>query len=185
MGRRKKTISFLVLLPGKVTKLNKISLRLKVRLERALKLFRSGEFSFFLVSGGKLNPPEIQNKSTALLMKEWLMEKGIDRERILVEDDSSDIFQNLENIKDKIKKKVAKSNKICDTSYSVTVVDDKERLKRIAIVFENKKVEVNYIEAYYKLSLVEFLKEKFYYVITVLNPHGADFLNRSMREKKY
>jgi len=177
-----KTVKFLVVLAGKVEKFNKLSLRTISQLEKAFKLFQEGEYDFFFVSGGKLNPPKIQDKSAAILMKEWLLGKGIDKGLIFSESESEDIFQNIEGVRDEIKKRIEKRNK--NENFFLTILSDQERMKRIKLILKGKG-NVEYEEVFFHLNKVELFKEKVFYLLTLLNPHGKDLINKSLRGKKY
>ena len=72
------------------------SLMLTERLNAALDYLNENPDSNVIVSGG-MGKDEIV--SEASVMKRWLIENGIDEERIVLEDKSTDTHENLENCK--------------------------------------------------------------------------------------
>ncbi|MDQ0416164.1 uncharacterized SAM-binding protein YcdF (DUF218 family) [Croceifilum oryzae] len=65
------------------------------RLEVAVKLYQDQKVDYVIVSGGL----EKEGVTEALAMKDYLVQKKIPKERILLEDQSSNTRQNLENTK--------------------------------------------------------------------------------------
>ncbi|TCP67290.1 YdcF family protein [Baia soyae] len=65
------------------------------RLEMAVKLYDDKKVEYLIVSGGL----EKEGVTEALAMKEYLVQKKVPQERILLEDQSSNTQQNLENTK--------------------------------------------------------------------------------------
>ncbi|SFX17963.1 protein SanA, affects membrane permeability for vancomycin [Thermoactinomyces sp. DSM 45891] len=63
------------------------------RLEVAAKLYRDKKVEYVIVSGGL----EEEGVTEALAMKEYLVQKKVPQDRILLEDQSSNTQQNLEN----------------------------------------------------------------------------------------
>ncbi|MDF2633848.1 MAG: hypothetical protein K0R78_722 [Pelosinus sp.] len=70
------------------------SLMLRLRLDKAIKLYEAGYASTLIVSGGQGLD---ENVSEAVSMKNYLLSHGIPTERILVEDRSFNTYQNLAN----------------------------------------------------------------------------------------
>ncbi|SDY17315.1 YdcF family protein [Thermoactinomyces sp. DSM 45892] len=65
------------------------------RLEVAAKLYQDKKVEYVIVSGGL----EKEGVTEALAMKEYLVQKKVPQERVLLEDQSSNTQQNLENTK--------------------------------------------------------------------------------------
>ena len=66
----------------------------KQRLELALEIEKEFNPDYYILSGGPANP--IPNKSEAQAMYEYLIEKGIEKERLILEDKS---YSTVENAK--------------------------------------------------------------------------------------
>ena len=70
------------------------STMLRLRLEEGLRLYRLGYAPAFIVSGAQGKDEEI---SEARAMKQYLINQGVEEERILIEDQSFNTYQNLVN----------------------------------------------------------------------------------------
>lgn len=77
------------------------------RLEAALKYLKENESCVVCVSGGKGYGEDI---SEAAAMKKWLVEKGVDERRIIIEDKSESTFENFSFSKEKIKDMLGKND---------------------------------------------------------------------------
>lgn len=77
------------------------------RLEAALKYLKENESCVVCVSGGKGYGEDI---SEAAAMKKWLVEKGVDERRIIIEDKSESTFENFSFSKEKIKDMFGKND---------------------------------------------------------------------------
>ena len=66
----------------------------KQRLELALEIEKEFNPDYYILSGGPANP--VPNKSEAQAMYEYLIEKGIKKERLILEDQS---YSTVENAK--------------------------------------------------------------------------------------
>lgn len=96
----------------------RVSRLLANRVDKAVKLYRRNQKSAYLVpSGGKGGDEKI---SEAQAMKNYLLEKGIPEDRILMEDQSTTTEENLR--------------------YSKKLIDGREGRKRIALVTSNYHV---------------------------------------------
>lgn len=70
----------------------------EARLEAALQYWAGtgrSKHDIFLVSGGKLLPNSIQDRSDAEYMAEWLEVRGVPKGQIRVEPQAADTFQNI------------------------------------------------------------------------------------------
>lgn len=95
---------------------------LKYRLDTAIDYYLDNDCEKIIVSGGNA---AAGSKSEASLMKEYLMENGIDESQIIVEDKSTSTRENFENIYELIGK-----------DENAVVVSSGYHLKRVALIAE-------------------------------------------------
>ncbi|MBI4032167.1 YdcF family protein [Candidatus Berkelbacteria bacterium] len=69
----------------------------KRRLSRALKLWRTDRSQYFLLTGGICQSPAYQRQPAALLMTEWLLDRGVPIDRLLIEPAACDSVENVRN----------------------------------------------------------------------------------------
>ena len=110
------------------------------RLEAALKYLKENESCVVCVSGGKGYGEDI---SEAAAMKKWLVEKGVDERRIIIEDKSESTFENFSFSKEKIRASLGK-----DDFKAVFVTNDfhvfrAERLAKLAGISEAAHIHSN------------------------------------------
>ncbi len=110
------------------------------RLEAALKYLKENESCVVCVSGGR-GPGEDITEAAA--MKKWLVEKGVDERRIIIEDKSESTFENFSFSKEKIRASLGK-----DDFKAVFVTNDfhvfrAERLAKLAGISEAAHIHSN------------------------------------------
>lgn len=71
------------------------SVRLQGRLDKAIELYEKGYFDYIIVSGGFGK----EGFSEAIVMKEYLIEKGISGDRILVDEVGNNSYMTAKNTK--------------------------------------------------------------------------------------
>jgi uncharacterized SAM-binding protein YcdF (DUF218 family) len=109
---------YLVVLGASVKK-NKPSLTLKGRLDTAIKyLKKSKDDCYIVVSGGK---GKDENISEAKAMKNYLVENGVPKNKIILEDESTSTYENFKYSKEKIEQNSNKSIK--DVKIKVVTTD--------------------------------------------------------------
>lgn len=91
IGSPKEPVEYLIVLGAQV-KGTRVSKALHQRLSRAAEYLQEHEDTIVIVSGGQGSGEDI---SEAQAMKNWLIEQGIARERILEEDKSVNTSQNI------------------------------------------------------------------------------------------
>ncbi|CAO5676669.1 MAG: hypothetical protein HEEMFOPI_02038 [Holosporales bacterium] len=84
-----------VILGNKVELDGTPSVRLQGRLEKAIQLYEKGYFDYIIVSGGFGK----EGFSEAIVMKEYLLEKGIPGNNILVDEQGNDSYMTAKNTK--------------------------------------------------------------------------------------
>ncbi|WP_368488166.1 YdcF family protein [Clostridium sp. BJN0013] len=102
------------------------------RLNRSLELYRKGYGDYIIVSGGK-GPGE--NISEAKAMKNYLVYKGADSSKVIMEDKSVSTMENLSNSK---KVMVDKGFK------TAVIVSNKYHLKRASLMAESQGIDGSY-----------------------------------------
>ncbi|MBT3412589.1 MAG: YdcF family protein [Candidatus Jacksonbacteria bacterium] len=78
-----------------IKKKNKLGPKTRARLELALRLWSTGNFDRFIVTGGIFRPKRKQTVSAGRLMASWLCSRGIQPGLILCEEESLDTYQNI------------------------------------------------------------------------------------------
>ncbi len=86
------------------------------RLEKALELYKSGYAPYIIVSGGQGKDEET---SEADVMKQWLVEKGVDASKIFEEAKSTSTYENLKFSKEIMSKNNFKSAIIVSNDFHI------------------------------------------------------------------
>jgi uncharacterized SAM-binding protein YcdF (DUF218 family) len=108
------------------------------RTEQALKLYKEGYGKYIIVSGGK-GPGE--NISEAEAMKRYLLSKGVEASRILIEDKSGSTMANLINSKAIMDKEELKT---------AVIVSNKYHLKRASLMAKQQNINGSYSGVFVK-----------------------------------
>ena len=98
------------------------SARLQGRLDKAIELYEKGYFDYIIVSGGFGK----EGFSEAIVMKEYLIEKGIPSDSILVDEVGNDSYMTAKNTK-KIMKQM--------DFHTVTVISQFYHITRTKLAF--------------------------------------------------
>lgn len=98
------------------------SARLQGRLDKAIELYEKGYFDYIIVSGGFGK----EGFSEAIVMKEYLIEKGIPSDSILVDEVGNDSYMTAKNTK-KIMEKM--------DFHTVTIVSQFYHITRTKLAF--------------------------------------------------
>ena len=102
------------------------------RTEQALKLYKMGYGKYIIVSGGQGSGEEI---SEAEAMKRYLLAKGVDSSKILIEDKSGSTMANLINSKAIMDEKGLKT---------AVIVSNKYHLKRASLMAKQQNINGSY-----------------------------------------
>lgn len=114
-------------------------------LERTLKaneLYKEGYAKYIILSGGK---GEDEGISEAECMKRILIEQGIESDKLILEDQSKDTYENLVN-----SQKIMKDKNL----NRAIIVSNKFHLRRAKMISEKLKLEASYSGV--------FVKDKWY-----------------------
>ncbi len=87
--------NILVILGETVVKKDVLSDTSIQRLEKGLGVWHGGGYSRIVVTGGIFLPRTIQTRPIAYIMRDWLLDHGIPRDVILVEEFSVDTYENI------------------------------------------------------------------------------------------
>lgn len=105
------------------------SLMLRLRLDEAIKLFEAGYAPIIIVSGAQ-GPDE--STSEAVSMKNYLLNHGIPAERILLEDQSFNTYQNLAN-----SHKIMQENNL----RTAVIVSNASHIRRSLLLAQNLGIQ--------------------------------------------
>jgi uncharacterized SAM-binding protein YcdF (DUF218 family) len=121
------------------------------RTNQALKLYKDGYGKYIIVSGGQ-GPGEMISEAEA--MERYLVSKGVDRARILIEDKSGTTMANLINSKSIMDKKGFKT---------AVIVSNKYHLKRASLIAGQQGIDGSYsgvfVKNYKYYELVGYVRE--------------------------
>ncbi|CAB1240929.1 YdcF family protein [Clostridium sp. WLY-B-L2] len=121
------------------------------RLNRGLELYNKGYGRYIIVSGGK---GEGESISEAEAMRQYLLSKGMDNSKIIVEDKSSSTMANLIN-----------SKKIMNAMgfHSAVIVSNKYHLKRASLMAKSQDIKGSYsgvfISSYKTQEISGYIRE--------------------------
>lgn len=125
------------------------SLTLKLRLDSAISyLNKTKDKCYIVVSGGK---GDKENISEALAMKNYLVNYGIKTDRIIMEDKSTNTYENFKYSKDKIEKH-SKNN--IENLYIKVVTTDFHSLRSYILAKRNKYKNVSFFTSKSKMDFV-------------------------------
>lgn len=166
------------------------------RLEKAIQLWRTGQYDGMILSGGTVSPESIQTKPHADIMKEWVLqqEAGPSDEQIIVENCSLDTYENARFSQQAVTNWLAVRNassyqKIATSSIKLTVVTEKNHGRRFLITFRRGLGwgNVTVVPADYTLSFAGLLLEWALRLMHLIDPVGKGplaRLNQKMRTQR-
>lgn len=105
---------------------------LQARLNDSIRLYKEGYGKYIIVSGGKGTGEDITEASA---MKVFLLGKGIDKNKIIMEDKSKNTMENLSFSKNVMESKGFKTG---------VVVSNKYHLKRVSLMSKKLKMNTSY-----------------------------------------
>lgn len=129
-----KPVDYLIVLGAKIWK-DQPSPDLQTRLDGAIKIYQKHK-SKIIVSGGQ---GEDEDYPEALIMQKYLLKRGVEQSDILVEDKSTNTFENFKNVK-----KLFEDNKIDYKSKTLGFVTNNYHVYRSLMlakrVFKTKQI---------------------------------------------
>lgn len=151
--------SYIVVLGAGLNK-DKISMQLYYRLESALELSKQIKDVPIIVSGGQ---GENESLSEAKAMKLYLISKGVNESRIIMEDKSTNTYENFKFTKEKI------LEVFNDNHPKITIVTNNFHMYRSKIFSENLGFKVyEYSSPSYIYLSPNFYVREFFAVVKVL-----------------
>lgn len=126
-----------------------------LRCEEGLKLWRSGDYDYILVTGGLFNPKHVQSIPAGMLMRGWFIARGVDPNKVIEETRSLDTFENIKFGLEELRKRGIPDR-------DITVVTQWQHAWRFAITFRRaygikvKRVPLEYAMSW-KSWLIEFV----------------------------
>ncbi|EJP6472917.1 YdcF family protein [Clostridium botulinum] len=136
---------------------------LQWRIEEGLRLYNEGYGKYIIVSGAK-GPGE--NISEAEAMKKYLVQKGVDKKFIILEDKSQNTLENIKFSKKKMEENNLKSS---------IIVSNKYHLKRAELLCRKEGIKASYsgilVRPYISHEITGFFREipalLIYYIKTI------------------
>jgi len=118
---------------------------LQERLKEGIRLYKEGYGKYIIVSGGK-GPGEDITEAEA--MKKYLLDKGIEESKIVMEDESKNTMDNLAFSKKVMKNKGFKNAVVVSNNY---------HLKRVSLMCKRLKMDTSYSGVFVsQYKLVEY-----------------------------
>ena len=137
------------------------SLQLLYRLQAAEKYLKGNPHAIAVVTGGQGANEDI---SEALCMRNWLVEHGIQDERIIMEDQATDTRENLKFSMALVNEREASLGKDAKTPPTITLVSSEYHLYRAKGIAERQGIEVTTVPSYCGWPLIKanyYLREAF------------------------
>jgi uncharacterized SAM-binding protein YcdF (DUF218 family) len=135
------------------------------RLIRGLALWRKGGYHYVLVTGGIFNPSSIQTVPAAILMREYLVAKGVPEHAILCESRARDTYENVAN-------GLSVLREAGQGRAAITVVTQWQHAIRFRLTFRAYEKKIETVPMYYFDSWKDFLREPFFILHHLLFPKG-------------
>lgn len=155
-SRPRENLDYVIVLGAQVRG-TRITNSLKKRLETACEYLEENTGTAVVVSGGQGKGEEI---SEAQCMMDYLVQKGIDEERIIMEDQSTNTDENIEFSMEKIKKHSQKENP------RIGIVTNNFHVYRTVAVCRKKGYEVYGIPAESdKILFLNYMVREFFAVV--------------------
>jgi uncharacterized SAM-binding protein YcdF (DUF218 family) len=124
---------------------------LKERLNEGIKLFNQGYGNYIIVSGGK-GPGEDITEAEA--MQTYIISKGVDKSKIIIEDRSTSTFENISYSSEIMHK---------HGLYTSIIVSNKYHLKRTSLMAKKNNINASYsgvfAKRYVSYEISGFLRE--------------------------
>lgn len=170
----------LVIMSELVTPVDKLSQVTIWRLEAGLAEWQVGGFDRIVVPGGIFLPPDVQTRPIAVLMADWLLQRGVPAESILVEPYSRDTFGNIRFLTEKL----AEQNFAPETT-ELTLLSHWQHTARAALTAKAygwQRVVTKPLR--YPIGLIGFLKECVFYAVHLLDRRGDGIFAKLNRRNR-
>lgn len=171
-------MKILLILAGGIVKMNRLSPQdTLIRCQKGLQLWQSGNYDYLLVTGGLFNPKTVQTITAAGLMRKWFVKNGVAKEKILIEADSRDTYQNVA-----FSIRLLKTKKI--DKPEITIVSQWQHNIRIKRTFRSYGYQVKTHNVKYPVGWKTWLMEWAFIMLHFISPKGNNYWARKNQEKR-
>lgn len=154
------------------------------RLEKAMELWRTGQYDLIVLSGGFVQPASVQTRPHAEIMRQWVLQQpdAPADQQIIVEDKAHDTYQNAWFSHDKIEENIERRWSDADT---LTITTEERHGRRFTVTFP-RAISWNdiVIVSVGTLSLLGRIREFALYLMHVVDPAGNGLLARLNRNRR-
>ena len=145
------------------------------RSKHTLKIWDLKKYDYILTAGGIGHKKDIQTIPVGKLMKQWLIKKGISKDRILSENRSLETYTNVHYSLQLLQRKNIKIK-------SFTVVSVWSHIIRIKIIlWRNYKLKAISAPVWHNLKLLEWILEPIWLINSLVDKSGNGLLRKSVR----
>ena len=139
-----------------------------IRMKEALRMWQEGGWDYILVSGGTFTSKKIMTIPGARMMRSWFVSRGVSSDKIIVEDQSRDTYQNIafsiEAIEERPGRFVREAN--------ITVVTQWQHAIRFWLTFRTYGIKVDLQKLHYPMGVIGIVREFALIAVTALDPKG-------------
>jgi len=163
---------------GSVEPINKLSEKdTMVRMREALKRWQEGGWDYLLVTGGAFTSKKIMTIPGSRVMAQWFLAKAVPSDRLIVEDQSRDTYQNVE-----FSLATVKACGFSPDQVEITVVTHWQHAIRFWLTFRSYGISANLIKLHYPVGIIGSIREYVYISLHALDPKGrlVGWLNRKL-----
>lgn len=163
-----------------ILKKNKLSMPTLQRLGAGLKLWKNGNYDKILLTGGRFLRPDIQTVPAAELMADWLTRNGVPRDKLIIENESVDTYENVMLGTYLLEM----SGAGCD---DVTIVSHPTHLRRLRLTFLawTNGIEPHLHAASYPIGFLSWCKEACMYLLYRWDAFGLNWVAFKHRRRRY
>lgn len=148
----------------------------EIRLKRGLELWAETDYNFIIVAGGLYLPRHRQTRPSGVLMKEWLMRRGVPQDQIICEQQSHDTYENIYGAMRFI---------VRDEEKRITVVTHWQHALRFWVTFRRAlNMNVRIIPIFYWAGLKTFIMEWPMLLVHVFDRDGTSKISKLNREQR-
>lgn len=167
-----------------------------LRLIKGLELWQTGDYDVIVVSDGRFWPSNISNRALARIMRDWLLaqKNGPSDDDIVIEVNSRDTYENIHFSVKKILDWLYAKHRISSKHFraemvEITVVTEKHHGQRILTTWQKSKrghrwPNIQLVDAGYRLSPIETVKEILFGLIHKIDPMGRGWLANKNRHNR-
>lgn len=167
--------SFLVIPPADSFRpVNKLTPESIILLEQGLALWETGKYDHIIVSGGIINPRQIQQQPGGLIFQKWFIKHRVRPEKILVDTTARDIYEGVDRMVELVK----------EDDCHLTLVGDLIQFLRIYLICKIKHNQKKLKLFCKKSSTIRKTSEVFWLLNTLIDPTGQGYFAREYRWRR-